>query len=193
MLNVLKPEEVNTKKIKERDNNYISPKQFMADLADYYELSEKVEQLDPEDKSKEAKQIRFKCKKAFDKCGLSIYKLVIGLSNKGNFSGYTWKGDMIGDALVKCNKALVGKKYKFSRKYNPFSYYNRIAWREFIHRIEIEKKKHAILEKYRAEHYYDFGHGDESEGKVYVKPLFMENFGDFYNPENEIHHDDSDD
>lgn len=121
MLSIHKPEEINTKKIKERDNNYISPKQFTADLRDYYDLSDEVEKLDPEDNSKDARKLRRACKKAFDKCGVSIYKMVMGLSNNGKFSGYTWKGDMIGDALVKCNKALIGKKYKFEKKFNPFS------------------------------------------------------------------------
>lgn len=92
---------------KEKDTNYISPAQFSKDLAEYYEASIEVEKLDPDDKSEEAKKKRRACKKALDKCGVSLYKIAVGLSNNGKFSGYTWKDEMICDALLKGNRALV--------------------------------------------------------------------------------------
>lgn len=126
---------------------------------------------------------RRKAKKALDTCGIAIYKLVCGLAANGKFSGYTWKDEMVGDALIKCNKALIGKKFKFERKYNPFSYYNMIAWHEFVHRIKVEKKKLETVAKFKSEHYYDVKDEDDT---MYVKPMFMEDFDDFYNEENEL-------
>lgn len=92
---------------KEKDTNYISPAQFSKDLADYYAAAEEVEKLNPDDKSPEANKKRRVCKKALDKCGAALYKIAIGLSNNGKFSGYTWKDEMICDALLKGNRALI--------------------------------------------------------------------------------------
>jgi hypothetical protein len=78
-----------------------------------------------------------KRKKAIDKCGLAIYKVCLGLNNHGKFSGYTWKEDMLGDALTKCTKALLNRKFDPDRGFNPFSYFNMIANHEFVHRIKV--------------------------------------------------------
>lgn len=91
----------------EKETNYISPSKFSKDLADYYEAAIEAEKLDPNDKSPEARQKRIAAKKALDKCGISLYKIAVGLSNNGKFSGYTWKDEMICDALLKGNRALV--------------------------------------------------------------------------------------
>lgn len=146
-------------------------------------MSDAAEKYDISDDSKEAKKARRLAKRALDVCGMAIYKLVCGLAANGKFSGYTWKDEMIGDALIKCNKALIGKKFKFERKYNPFSYYNMISYHEFVHRIKVEKKKLETIAKYKSEHYYDLK--DEDVG-VYVKPMFMEDFGDFYDEDKEV-------
>lgn len=170
-------------KLKNAGENYISPKEFTEQLKEYYDLSDAAEKFVETDESTEARLARRKAKKALDICGIAIYKLVCGLAANGSFSGYTWKDEMVGDALIKCNKALIGKKFKFERKYNPFSYYNMIAWHEFVHRIKVEKKKLETVAKFKSEHYYDIKDEDDT---MYVKPMFMEDFGDFYNEENEL-------
>lgn len=156
--------------LEDKDNYYISPKQFSIDLKEYYELSEAVEKLDPNDESKDARSLKYKCKKALEKCGVYLYKMAIGLSNNGRFSGYTWRDEMIGDALAKGNKALIGRKFDFSRCSNPFSYFNRIFWREFIRRIKIENKMTETKTKYQQEHYADFA--EDTDVPIYVKKLY---------------------
>ena len=47
---------------------------------------------------------------------------------------------MLGDALTKCTKALLNRKFDPDRGFNPFSYFNMIANHEFVHRIKVEKK-----------------------------------------------------
>ena len=42
----------------------------------------------------------------------NIYKIAKGLSFAPNFINYSYKDDMIGDAVVKMFTALQGKKYK---------------------------------------------------------------------------------
>ena len=105
---------------KERNSYYISPKCFSEDLKKYYELAEEVEKLDENDNSKEAKKLRRQCKKALDVCGVGLYKIACGLAKNTRFSGYTWVDEMVCDALEKCNRALIGIKYDFSKGFNPF-------------------------------------------------------------------------
>lgn len=171
-------EEKTKRRGKERDSNYISPKQFSAELAEYYRLAELVEELDENDDSKEARKLRRQCKKALDVCGVGLYKIANGLAKNTRFSGYTWIDEMVCDALSKRNRALVGRKYDFSKGFNPFSYFNRIFWREFIRRIKIENKNTETKNKYIAEHYKDFA--QDSETAIYVRKLFMEDFGEFW-------------
>lgn len=176
---------------KERDSNYISPKQFSLELEEYYRLAEEAEKLDENDDSKEARQLRRKCKKALDVCGASLYKIAYGLAKNPKFSGYTWIDEMIADALAKGNRALIGRKYDFSKGFNPFSYFNRIFWREFIRRIKIENKMTDTKNRYIAEHYKDFA--SDSETAIYVRKLFMEDFDDMWDEdeyEKSIHHED---
>ena len=163
---------------KERDSYYISPKCFSEDLKRYYELAEEVEKLDENDDSKEARKLRRQCKKALDVCGVGLYKIAYGLGKNPRFCGYTWVDEMIADALAKGNRALIGRKYDFSRGFNPFSYFNRIFWREFIRRIKIENKMTDTKNKYIAEHYRDFA--EDSDEAIYVRKLFMEDFSEFW-------------
>ena len=172
---------------KERDTNYVSPKQFTQDLAEYYEAAITAENLAEGDNSPEAKKIRRTAKKALDKCGLSLYKIAVGLSNNGKFSGYTWKDEMICDALSKRNRALIGRKFDFSKACNPFSYFNRIFWREFVRRIKLEKKQLDTKQKYSQEHYRDFA--EDSDVPIYVKKLWNieEEIGEFWDEEEAAH------
>lgn len=102
-----------------------------------------------------------------------------------NFHGYTWKDEMVADALVKCTKALIGKKFDPTRKYNPFSYFNRIAWREFLRRINLEKQNVKVKNEYGQEFLRGFAK-EQIEAPIYIKPVFSSSLGEFYNAENEI-------
>lgn len=169
---------------KEKTNYYISPKQFGLDVKVYYDLSEQVEKYTGDKETKEYKQLLRQQKRALDKCGIYLQKMVIGLSNNGKFSGYTWKDEMIADALIQCSKALVGRKYDFSKGSNVFSYYNRVAWREFIHRIKIEKKKVETQNKFIEEHAQDYS--KDSDTPIYIRPNFAASLGSFYDEEMEV-------
>ena len=162
-------------KIKKNEGAYyISPKEFTDAIREYYELSDKCSELDENDHSKEAYQLRKKTEKLLNKCGLFIKMTVEGLSKRGNFAGYTWKEDMVSDALLKCVKALVRHKFDVTKGYNPLSYFDKVASREFGHRIKLEKKIVQTKNNYIDEHYKDFAH--ESETPIYVKKRFMEDF-----------------
>ena len=91
---------------------------------------------------------------------------------------------MLGDALSKCTKALLNRKFDPDRGFNPFSYFNMIASHEFIHRIKVEKKHFDVVTKYGEEHLKDFI--EEVDEAIYVKPTFTSKLGEFYNEAMEI-------
>lgn len=177
-----KPIKKNTKEIKEKSSYYISPKQFTLDLREYYDLSDEMEKFPEDGDPKEKKILSVKLEKSLNKCGEALLKIVKGLANNGKFSGYTWREEMITDALIKMTKALVGKKYKFETGYNPFSYFNRIGWHEFVKRIRDEKKHIDTINRYKSEHYKDFAM--ESDVPIYVKQSHLDNLTELWDENN---------
>jgi hypothetical protein len=83
-----------------------------------------------------------------------LQKIANGLARRSNFSNYSYKDFMVGDAIVKMITALKNKNFKLNSGYNPFSYFNRIAFRAFLGRIKLEKKRHEGLLSYQS-HVYD--------------------------------------
>ena len=110
---------------------------------------------------------------------LNIVKIAEGLSYNYRFINYTrsWKDDMVGDAIVKMYAALESKKFRLSSDFNPFSYFNRIAWNAFSNRIKKEKKQHEGLEEYKQRVYEDEMSGS-SGGYVYVRPMLESDLED---------------
>ena len=99
----------------------------------------------------------------------SLKKIAYGLGNKSNFINYTYKDEMIGDALVKMYTALQNHKFNVDSKHNPFSYFTTIAFHAFINRIKKEKKHHETVSQYK-EVVYEQEMIDAGAGHVYVRP-----------------------
>ena len=77
--------------------------------------------------------------------GQSILLICNNLAKKPNFSGYTYKGDMISDGIMDCVAAV--DKFDPDRTNNPFAYFTQIAWNAFLRRIQKEKKQTYIKHK----------------------------------------------
>lgn len=77
--------------------------------------------------------------------GESIVLICNNLARKPNFSGYTYKEEMIGDAMIDCIAAA--SNFDPDRTNNPFAYFTQIAWNAFIRRIHKEKKQTYIKHK----------------------------------------------
>jgi DNA-directed RNA polymerase specialized sigma24 family protein len=106
-----------------------------------------------------------------DKLADNINKIAYGLSFNSSFINYTYKDDMIGDALVKMYAALKFKKYKFESESNPFAYFTTIAFNAFINRIKKEKKHHDAVMNYREKKYEELMTDPElCQGLIYIKP-----------------------
>jgi DNA-directed RNA polymerase specialized sigma subunit len=77
--------------------------------------------------------------------GESILKICNNLAKKPNFSGYTYKQDMISDGIMDCISAV--DNFDPDRTNNPFAYFTQIAWNAFLRRIQKEKKQTYIKHK----------------------------------------------
>lgn len=91
-------------------------------------------------------------------------KIAEGLSHKGNFVRYTYREEMVMDAVENCLKAIENYDIEAatrSGKPNAFAYFTQISWYAFLRRIQKEKKQQDIKMKYIAEaHIGAFMDGD---------------------------------
>jgi len=67
------------------------------------------------------------------------------LGTKPNFSGYTYKEEMISDGIENC--IIVIDNFNSDKYSNPFAYFTQIIWYAFLRRIEKEKKQTYIRYK----------------------------------------------
>lgn len=115
-------------KTKEKKPHYVNSKVLLQQITDYYNNSD--EDMDPE-------------------LALNVQKIAKGLSYAPNFINYSYKDDMIGDAVVKMFTALQNKKFDVTSGHNPFSYFTTIAFHAFINRIKKEKKYREVVSEYQ--------------------------------------------
>lgn len=129
---------------KKKSEYYVNPKDFLSEIEEYYKTDGPI----PES------------------LAVSILKIAKGLSYAPNFINYSYKEEMIGDAVVKMITALENKKFKLG-KTNPFGYFTTIAFHAFINRIKKEKKYHDTITEYQETVYArELTEGDNS---IYVR------------------------
>ena len=104
-----------------------------------------------------------------DVLSVSLLKIATGLSFAPNFINYSYKDEMIGDAILKMFSAIRNKKFDVSTKNNPFSYFTTIAFHAFINRIKKEKKHRETITKYQEAFYGDTLNEDQNS-QVYIDP-----------------------
>ena len=79
--------------------------------------------------------------------GECLNHIATNLASKINFSSYSYKEEMVGDAIVKMMEAIVLEKYDAAVSQNPFAYFTQITWNSFLQRIAKEKKEQYIVHK----------------------------------------------
>jgi DNA-directed RNA polymerase specialized sigma24 family protein len=77
-----------------------------------------------------------------DYLGFVIMEIAKRLSYRPNFINYSFKDEMIGDAIE--NGLKVIDNFDPSKSSNPFAYITQIMWNAFIRRILIEQKQQKI-------------------------------------------------
>ena len=130
---------------------YVNPKQFLQMLADYYESDDLIDEL-----------------------AESVYKIAVGLSYSPNFINYSYKDEMIGDAVVKMVAAVKNKKFNLESTSNQFSYFTTIAYHAFINRIKKEKKYRETINDYQEQIYGDIATSEDIVNKRPVKDYDQE-------------------
>ena len=74
-----------------------------------------------------------------------------GLSHKSNFIRYTYREEMVMDAVENCLKAILNYNIETATrtgKPNAFAYFTQISWYAFLRRIAKEKKQQDIKIKF---------------------------------------------
>ena len=84
-----------------------------------------------------------------DYIGECIYQIATRLATKPNFSGYSYKEDMISDGIENC--LLYINNFNPEKSQNPFAYFTQIIWYAFLRRIQKEKKQQDLKLRFIAE------------------------------------------
>jgi len=105
-----------------------------------------------------------------DYIGECILMIAKRLSNASNFARYTYKDEMIGDAVEDCILAVCNfdsDKQTRTGKVNAFGYFTQIAYWAFVNRLNKEKRqqtiKNSIMESNNIESFMTFNPHDATD------------------------------
>ena len=107
-----------------------------------------VEYVEKVDNARKKKNIIPKVPDYIAQCFLKIAE---GLSHKSIFIRYTYREEMVMDAVENCLKAIGNYNLEAATrtgKPNAFAYFTQITWYAFLRRITKEKKQQEIKLKY---------------------------------------------
>lgn len=76
--------------------------------------------------------------------GRILLTIAENYASKGSFHGYTWKQDMISEAVFTCLKYMHNFDPIKQKKPNPFAYFTMIIHRSFLTYIRKQKKHSKI-------------------------------------------------
>jgi len=100
-------------------------------------------------------------------------RIAEGLSHKSNFIRYTYREEMVMDAVENCLKAIENYNIEAATrtgKPNAFAYFTQITWFAFLRRIAKEKKQQDVKIKYLTkagiENFVDNENGDAMSNQV---------------------------
>lgn len=97
-------------------------------------------------------------------------RIAEGLSHKANFIRYTYREEMVMDAVENCLKAIHNYNLEAATRTgnpNAFAYFTQITWYAFLRRIAKEKKQQDIKLKFLSSAAIeDFVDGDGSDDQA---------------------------
>ena len=115
---------------KRTTRNYVNNPDLLAALIEYKK------------QCKEAEESGEELPRVPDYIGMCIFQIATRLATKPNFSGYSYKEDMISDGIENC--LLYINNFNEEKSQNPFAYFTQIIWYAFLRRIQKEKKQMYI-------------------------------------------------
>ena len=152
--------------------NYVNNPDFLAALVAYEKQCKEAE-----DSGEPRPQVP-------DFIGSCIYQISTRLANRPNFSGFTYKDEMIADGLENAVQAI--RNFNPEKSSNPFAYFTQIIWYAFLRRIDKEKKqmyiRHKVVENSMLTGtIFDKSDSDAGEaGYVDLKNEYMNDFVETY-------------
>ena len=146
---------------KRKSIHYVNNADFSQAVVDYVTLVE------------QAKESKTTIPKVPDYVAQCFLRIAEGLSHKANFIRYTYREEMVMDAVENCLKAIGNYNLEAATrtgKPNAFAYFTQISWFAFLRRIAKEKKQQDIKIKYLTqsgiENFIINDHGDEMSQQV---------------------------
>jgi len=146
---------------KRKSIHYVNNADFSQAVVDYVTLVE------------QAKKSKTTIPKVPDYVAQCFLRIAEGLSHKANFIRYTYREEMVMDAVENCLKAIGNYNLEAATrtgKPNAFAYFTQISWFAFLRRIAKEKKQQDVKMKYLTqsgiENFIINDHGDEMSQQV---------------------------
>ena len=129
-------------RVRRAKEHYVNNKEFSQAVVDY------VRSVNESRKNNSEEPI------ITDYIGRCFLKICEGLSHKPNFIGYTYREEMVMDAVENCIKAIMNYNVDKATRTglpNAFAYFTQISYFAFLRRIAKEKKQQDIKERYIAQ------------------------------------------
>ncbi len=145
--------------------HYVNNKEFSQAVVDYVKSVNEAEASNKE------------IPKVTDYIAMSFLKIAQGLSHKANFIRYTYREEMVMDAVENCLKAIHNYDVDAAtRSGNPnaFAYFTQICWYAFLRRIAKEKKQQDIKLKYIAQSPFGDFIADGDEESIAAAHAFVD-------------------
>ena len=147
-----------------KKRNYVNNPDFLQALVDYKKACKEAE--DSGDKMPQVPEYVGKC----------IMLISQRLATKPNFSGYTFKEEMVSDGIENCLQYI--HNFDPEKSSNPFAYFTQIIWYAFLRRIQKEKKQTYIKFKASQNMLTQSGAEDSNDLLIpsYAPPEYMSEF-----------------
>ena len=110
-------------------------------------------------------------------------KIAEGLSHKANFIRYTYREEMVMDAVENCLKAIENYNIETATRTglpNAFAYFTQISWYAFLRRIAKEKKQQDVKIRYITQNGFEsyLGSDEDAVANDEVVRAFVETLKD---------------
>ena len=128
-----------TRAAKRESEHYVNNKEFSQSVVDYVKLA------------KDAQKNGTEVPRITEYIGRCFLRIAEGLSHKPNFIRYTYREEMVMDAVENCIKAITNYNIDAATRTgnpNAFAYFTQICYYAFIRRIMKEKKQQDIKFRY---------------------------------------------
>lgn len=146
--------------------HYVNNKEFSLAVVDYVKSVT------------EAKEAGTEIPKVTNYIAQSFLRIAEGLSHRANFIRYTYRDEMVMDAVENCLKAINNYNIDAPTRTgtpNAFSYFTQISWYAFLHRIAKEKKQQDIKMKYISQSpFEDFAVEGADEASIQAGHAFID-------------------